>query len=492
MAMTPISPREAVRLGATSLTLYGRLFFPKTFRQSSPAFHDEIGKVLMATSPDYRNVAIEVFRDGAKTTLLRTYASQRIAYGISRTILIVSASQAHSIYSVRWLKKQVEKNTAWAETFGLTKGSKWTDEFIEIQHAKIDSTITVIALGITGQVRGINLDDYRPDLIICDDTSTDEASSSVEQRAKQTNLVFGALLNSLAPVSECPSAKAVILDTPKTKFDLIESCEKDGDWKFFRFGILDEKNESRWPERYPTAEILRKKASETRAGRTHIWMREKECKLISLETSSFNEANLCYWDEIPKGAFYFIAIDPASSDSPEADDNCTMVIAFFGRKVYVVEYIAETGQDPEMVGMAVLLYARKYPISGIIVESVSYQKILAWYLERFLRDRRIYLPIHKFDDRRRKADRIIQALGDTSAMSRLYCLATQSKFIAQYIEFSPSVKMHDDVIDCLAIGVCWSMGVMIEDWIEGEYKEVSDDDEDGPRHRRLSNFRSAP
>ena len=52
--------------------------------------------------------------------------------------------------------------------------------------------------------------------------------------------------------------------------------------------------------------------------------------------------------------------------------------------------------------------------------------------------------------------------------------------------------MHDDVIDCLAIGVCWSMGVMIEDWIEGEYKEVSDDDEDGPRHRRLSNFRSAP
>ena len=97
MAMTPISPREAVRLGATSLTLYGRLFFPKTFRQSSPAFHDEIGKVLMATSPDYRNVAIEVFRDGAKTTLLRTYASQRIAYGISRRSVVFAPSRKTSI-----------------------------------------------------------------------------------------------------------------------------------------------------------------------------------------------------------------------------------------------------------------------------------------------------------------------------------------------------------------------------------------------------------
>lgn len=491
MAVTQIGPREAVKLGATSLTLYGRLFFPKTFRQSSPAFHDEIGKVLMATSPEYRNVAIEVFRDGAKTTLLRTYASQRIAYGISRTILIVSASQAHSIYSVRWLKKQVERNTAWAETFGLSKGSKWTDEFIEIQHDKIDSTITVIALGITGQVRGINLDDYRPDLIICDDTSTDEASSSAEQRNKQTNLVFGALLNSLAPVSECPSAKAVILDTPKTKFDLIESCEKDGDWKFFRFGILDDKDESRWPERYPTEEILRKKASETRAGRLHIWMREKECRLISLETSSFNETNLKYWTTVPKRAFYFIAIDPASSENPDADDNCIMVVAFAGRDVYVVDYEAATGQDPEMVGMSVLRFARLYNISGIIVETVSYQRILAWYLERFLREKRIYIPIHKYDDRRKKTDRILQALGETSAMSRLYCLETQAKFVSQYIEFSPLANMHDDVIDALAIAICWGIDHFVQDWIEGEYYEV-DTNEESSRTARLRNFRSAP
>ena len=64
-----LTPAQAVQLGATSLVLYGKLFFPKTFRQESPLFHEEIGQALM--SRQHRNIGIEVFRDGAKTTLLR-------------------------------------------------------------------------------------------------------------------------------------------------------------------------------------------------------------------------------------------------------------------------------------------------------------------------------------------------------------------------------------------------------------------------------------
>ena len=115
-----LSAKEAVQLGATSLTLYGKLFFPKTFRQDSPKFHEDIGRALY--NPENRQVAVEVFRDGAKTTLLRTFTSQRIAYGISRTILYVSASQGHSILSLRWIKRQVEHNKLWAQTFRLQIG----------------------------------------------------------------------------------------------------------------------------------------------------------------------------------------------------------------------------------------------------------------------------------------------------------------------------------------------------------------------------------
>lgn len=483
-ALLPISPAAAVRLGATSLTRYGRIFFPKTFRQLSPVFHDEIGAVF--DNPSFRNVAVEVFRDGAKTTLVRTLISRRIAYGISRTILVVSASQGHSILTLRWLKRQVEHNKLWANTFRLRKGSKWSDDHVEIHHEAFDEPITLLALGITGQLRGYNIDDRRPDLIICDDTSTDESANSAGQRSKELNLVFGALLNSLAPRSEAPDAKAILLDTPKSKFDLIEGCEHDDDWTFFRYGILDSNDESRWPERYPTAEVLAQKEAATKVGRLAIWMREKACKIISAELSSFQVENLQFWDTLPERCTYVITIDPASSDAADADDNVVAVLAFHKDHVYLVDYKAATGQDPEMVKATVFEFARKWRPLGVVVESIAYQRVLAWYLEKAMREQRVYLPIYKVQDRRAKADRIIQALGETSGYHRLHVLPSHAKFIEQFTEYSPILRMHDDVLDAVAMGITWGERQGIDDWIEGDYDDVSD--EENPR---LS-FRNAP
>jgi hypothetical protein len=216
-----VSPQEAVQLGATGLIIYGQMFFPKTFRQESPEFHHEIGQQL---DENHRYNAFEVFRDGAKTSLLRVYTSKRIAYGLSRTIMYVSSSQTHSSFSLRWLKRQITYNTRWAQLFGLRKGEKWTDEILEIYHGVEETPITVLAMGITGQIRGFNLDDYRPDLIIADDIQTDENVATLEQRQKLESTFHGALVNSLAPATDQPGAKIVLLNTPREKDDLIERC----------------------------------------------------------------------------------------------------------------------------------------------------------------------------------------------------------------------------------------------------------------------------
>lgn len=484
-ALTQISPAEAVLLGATSLTRYGKLFFPKTFRQDSPLFHDDIGRALY--NPDNRQVAIEVFRDGAKTTLLRAFTSQRVAYGISRTILYVSASQGHSILSLRWIKRQVEFNRVWAQTFRLRKGAKWSDDVVEIWNDTLEMPITLMALGITGQLRGFNIDDYRPDLIICDDTSTDEMTATAEQRKKYDDLFFGALINSLAPKSECPEAKAVLLDTPKSKFDLIESCQKDPAWVGLKYGIFDEKGESRWPTRYPTEELRKAKENYIRSGRTAVWMREKECKIVAEELASFRAGNLVFWDVLPDRMTFVISIDPASSDSKDADDNVVAVLGFFRDEIYVIDYVAETGQTPEMVTKSVFEFIRRYRPLGVVVESIGYQRVLAWFLEKAMRENRMYLPVYQVQDRRRKSDRIVQALGGVSGYGKLKCLPRHTKFVEQFTEYSPTYGGHDDVLDAVALGVTWAERQNVGDWIEGEISQV-EDDEDYP----ALDFRAAP
>lgn len=463
-----VSPEELVALGAHSLQNFGMLFFPKTFRQDSPEFHSIIGEDLYSNA---RYNAFEVFRDGAKTSLLRVYVAQRVAYAISRTIMYVSVSQQHAAMSVRWLRRQVMYNKRFAETFGLRKGEKWTDEHAEIFHGVEDTPITLLAMGITGQIRGFNPDDYRPDLIIIDDVLNEENSATVEQRKKIEALLFGALLNSLAPATDSPLAKAVFLQTPLNRADAIETCMKDPQWNGRRFGIFDESGRSRWEARWPTETILAEKQAAIARGQYALWMREKECQIVAEVGKTFDVERLQYWDLPPKTSMRVIAIDPASSDSPTADDNVVMVVGFLGEDVYVLAYEAEQGVMPDKTAMHFFNYVLQYSPIKASVETISFQRVLAWYLEQEMNKRRIFLPIDRVQDRRKKSDRIIQTLAGLVSYGKLHVHASMTKLIDQMNDYDPQDEsLHDDILDALSMAVMSVNPALRQGLtVEGEY-----------------------
>jgi len=473
-----VTPKEAIQLGAQSLEMYGKLFFPKTFRQESPEFHRVIGEQLYE---NHRYNAFEVFRDGAKTSLLRVFTSQRIAYGISRTIMYVSSSQTHSTFSLRWLKRQVEYNHKWRDLFGLRKGSKWTDEILEIYHGVEEEPITILAMGITGQIRGFNLDDYRPDLIIADDVQTDENVATPEQREKLKSTFHGALVNSLAPETDAPHAKVVLLNTPMVKDDLIESCMADELWRGKRFGIFDENGKSRWEARWPTATMKKEKEAAIKAGRFSIWMREKECQIVKQEHKTFDINNLMYWDVLPDNLSIDGAIDPASSDSATADDNVVGSVGFLGDQVYVLQYSAEKGEMPDKTAAHFFEQVIRWRPLKFTVESVSFQRVLAWYIEREMQIKRIFVPIIRVQDRRRKNDRIIQAIAGLLAHRKIWVHPSMTKLIQQLDDFDPTTdKNRDDVIDMLAMAIMGRNPHMLADEsaIEVEMRRIRDEEDD--------------
>lgn len=469
MNQVAISPKEAVQLGAQRLLSFGRIFLPRTFRQASPAFHEEIARDLYGPA---RFLAFEVFRDGAKTSLLRTFTLQRVSYAISRTIMYVSVSQAHAINSVRWIKRHVEFNKNLA-IFQLSKGSKWTDEIIEIQHGIDDIPITVMAMGITGQIRGFNLDDYRPDLIIADDILNEENTATEDQRNKIENLFFGALINSLTPSSEAPFAKAVLLQTPLNRQDLVEKCMEDPEWHGKRFGCFDGEGKSRWEERYPTEVLLKAKEAHIRRRQYALWMREKECQIVSGEDKAFDITRLQYWDVLPQAMTVVISIDPASSDNPKADYNVVMAVGFFGSDVYVLDYYAERGVMPDKVAARFFELIWRFKPRKVVVESIAYQRVLKWYLEQEMLKHKTFVPVDAVQDSRRKADRILQNLPGLVHMGCLYVKASMTDLIDQMDTYNPLDKsQHDDLLDALAMADT-SMNPALRE-IEGDYEEIED------------------
>lgn len=494
-----VSPREAAQLGAESLTAYGKLFFPRTFRQESPAFHETVGAHLY--SPERFN-AFAIFRDGAKTSLLRVYKSQRIAYGLSRTIMYVSVSQPHAKMSVRWLRRQVMYNRLWTNTFGIGKGEKWSDEHCEIIHHNMPQNddgspviITVLAMGITGQVRGFNPDDYRPDLIIVDDILNEENTATPEQRTKIDNLLFGAILNSLAPATEAPLAKAAFLQTPFTKEDAIEKCMNDPEWNPMRIGILEytpefPKGKSRWESRYPTEQVLKSKAAHIRRSQYRLWMREKEVTIVSGEEKAINVERFKYYEVLPEYLDVVIAIDPASSDSPTADDHAIAAVGFKGNDVYVLDYALAKGVMPDKAANDFFNLALLYHPRKLIVEGVAYQRTLKWFIEQEMTARRIWVACEMVQTKVRKANRIMSAIPPLASYGHFYIRPGMSELITQADDYDPQVKdQKDDLLDAITMAIIDQNIALKQSMVEDPVSHALVEDESG--YKQLT-FGGAP
>lgn len=482
---------EAVKLGAADPEFFGRFFFAKTCRQPSPLFHRELDNALDDT--EHRYVSSMIFRGGAKTSRLRLYVAKRIAYGLSRTILFVGKSQEHAVKSLEWLQSAVEHNRLYAQTFGLRKGKKWTGTEIEIYHGTDNVPIRIIALGITGSVRGVNVDDYRPDLIVVDDPCDEENTATPEQRKKIADLFFGALAKSLAPRSEAPHAKMVLLQTVLNDDDLISLTVKDPQWKSLVYGCFDESGESRWPDRFLTKELREEKQAHIARNQLSLWLREMECKVVSQETSAFLADWLQYWVVVPDTGITMICCDPTPPPKDDAsgklkaklDDAVVMVIRIAGGNVYVCDYYTTKSPDPDELIAKIFEFATNWRCQTLCLETVLFQRVLAKMLEKEMLSRRQWLTIKKVEDKRKKETRIRQEISSRASHRRLFVHPTMVSFIEQYTAY-PQVN-HDDILDCLTIGLSSINPWMEKGTIEGEYSVVEDDDAPA-----LPHWRSAP
>ena len=470
------SQTELVQLCAVDPFLFCKTFFPRTFRQDFAPFHRQMWEFV--ERPGKRLRMLQVFRGGAKTSFLRALAAKRIAYGISRTILYIGKSEGHAVRSASWLRSQVEFNSAFANTFSLRKGARWSGGEAQIFHGVENHPVWVVAMGITGSVRGLNLDDFRPDLIVLDDIFDEENSATLEQREKVEELVYGALMESLAPESEIPDALMIGLQTPMQREDYSIKAMNDPQWDFMRIGCWTsetedlplDNQESAWPARWSSRVLREEKRAALQRNKISLWMREKECKIVSRETSSFKPEWLSRFTEVPTGITHVLSIDPVPPPSAvqvaknlhNKDYEAISVIGVYGGKYYLREVSINRGHDPGWTVNECFRLSEKYKPRKWIVESLAYQRTLSWLLREAMKAKRKYFLVSEFTDQRSKHQRIEDALTGPASNGALLIPPDAAPegmqysegmrhFVQQFSEY-PQVG-HDDALDSVAIAL---------------------------------------
>lgn len=259
-------------------------------------FEDYHKKILHAIPHGKRNQRINILapRGSSKTTLLTlVYPLHRILYAPfdqimgfhhEKFIVIITYSEANAKNRLRGLTYVLESKRDIISDFGRRrkKGETWgVKEFFALTGIG-DELIYVLGVTRGGEVRGNVFYNARPTLIILDDIDKVDLLMNPENRAKDQDWFFGAVM----PAGEPEVTNFIVIDTLKHEESLAAILQDRAGWRtvYYR-AIISPAN----VKPHPTAEDLWKQWENIYANRL---ISDEERKVEARKFYEENEAEM--------------------------------------------------------------------------------------------------------------------------------------------------------------------------------------------------------
>lgn len=297
------------------------LFFAKFyFRALYLPLADFQKEMFNLADSDIGTVAVAAFRGSGKslifTQILPIFAI--VARDI-HNVLIVSGSQRQAEDHLANIKSSLENKSLLTSDFGPFKGDEtWTKDSIIIP--KYNAKITAVSLGQA--IRGAKYDQYRPQLIICDDIEDVQSVMTAESREKTNHIVQSELI----PLGEPGKTRLIfvgnLLHRESVMMRLKSIIEKNKIGQYRAYPLLDDNGKIAWPERY-TPEIYKKERAKFYS--PEDWEREMNLKIINpLAMVILRPEWITYYNNAkpPTGNYVVklaIGVDPAFTTKSHSD-----------------------------------------------------------------------------------------------------------------------------------------------------------------------------
>ena len=444
------------------MALFGRTCFPTALHKDIPPFHANIYSSL--ADDKKRRVAIAAPRGTAKsTTTTLVYPLWRAAFKKSSEdlfIVIISESQAQSINFLSRIKYHLDNSKMFHDLFGNLGSStaeRWTHTDVILANGA-----RIVAVGTGQRVRGFLQGDTRPNLIIVDDFESELNAATPEARAKNKKWMTEAVVPSLSD-----EGKIAMIGTVISEDCFLYWIKDSKAWNVLWYSIINDKDESLWPERFPLERIQQIKEEFQSIGNLNGFYQEymniaqspddapfkpEWMKLHHYEYKRENGQNLLVRDlgeetkTIP--VELYCGVDPASSLSARADFFVLSIIAvdFEGNK-YVVDIFRDRISPAEQPQKIIDMY-KKYKPRRVKVETTGYQEALRTGTRQIMQEEGLYIPGLEagVKPRTRKSERLL-SLVPMFARGQFYWrpqdLAGQQEFLSY-----PRGK-NDDIMDSI-------------------------------------------
>lgn len=358
-------------LAALALPTIFRYFFPPTYLAVWDWLLSYVHK-----ERDFSQLALGLPRGFAKTTFIKVFILYCILFTKRKFILVCAetATKGENILAdvIDMLNIMNIKTVFGDWRLGMEKDTQAIKKF-----GFRGRDITLVAATVS-TVRGLNLKNERPDIMIFEDIQSREMAESPVQSETLEREMIGTAMKAKSPHG---CLFIFVGNMYPTKYSILRKLKKNPNWvKFIAGGIL-EGGISLWEELQPIAQLMKELANDLAAGHPEIFFSE----VLNDENASMN--NLIDLSKLPAYPFQeddiaggnFILIDP-STDKRDSD---AVSIGYFEmhNALPVLMDVVEGRFSPGDTIREALKFALTKNCRLVVIESNAYQYTLKYWFD---------------------------------------------------------------------------------------------------------------
>jgi hypothetical protein len=449
--------QEVQTLAKENLDFLAALAMPTVFQFGFPPVFQAVWQWLLSETfkpRSFPQLALGLPRGFGKTTLIKIYILFCILFTQKRFILIISATAtlAENILSdvMDMLNEPNIKKVFGDWRLGMEKDTQQIKKF-----GYRNRNITLAALGAGTSLRGLNIKNERPDVMIFEDIQTREQADSQIQSDNLSKWMQGTAMKAKSPHG---CAFIFVANMYPTKWSLLRQLKANPTWtKFIAGGILAD-GTSLWEDLQPIAQLTKEFENDLSMGRPEIFYSEV---LNDENASSNNLIDLSRIPDLPYDtdplapkpmpAGRFIIIDP-SGNKQNSDSTAIGYFEVHDARPVLMALINEKLSPGDTIREAIKL-GLTHNCKLIAVESVAYQATLNYWFQFICQQQGIYgfEAVEVYPGGYSKTSRILAMLKSYAAGEIFIDPACRPIAHLQITQFNPlRTDNTDDVLDLLA------------------------------------------
>lgn len=374
------SNEEIQQLAKADLDFLAGLAMPMVFTYCYPPVLKAVWEWLQSYVNQPRTfpqLALGLPRGFSKSTLMKLFMVFCILYTNKKFILVVAATAklAENILSdvMDMLEEPNIKAVFGDWKLGVEKDTQSLKKF-----GYRGRNISLAAIGAESSVRGLNLKNERPDIMLMDDIQSRECADSEVQSDNLERWMVGTLMKAKSPAG---CMFLFVGNMYPTKYSILRRLKRNPTWiKFIAGGILQD-GTSLWEELQPIAQLEAEFKNDLAMGHPEIFYSEV-LNDENVQANNLIDLNLLppvpYSEgDIPAGNF--IIIDPASD---KANSDAVSVGYFEVHDASPVLMEVEEGRfSPGETIRVALKFALANNCRLIVCEANAYQYSLCYWFE---------------------------------------------------------------------------------------------------------------